>query len=199
VVSLILAGQVNDSRRRSAEDVVRFLSILWLVFSMSTGLFHVRDVAFYAWPWEPCSHAESTVWASDLGVRFRLHYMVLWFILWQNGVLFRSAVCPDFQHCWRCRCLDYISGLVRHILPSDVARTGGQWFSHFTPEVLDHRTSVTGHQPLLCLVWVGCDCRDIMFPVSGAKKHETILRPSMACLSMESVVYLLPNAQWFWI
>jgi hypothetical protein len=28
VVSLILAGQVNDSRRRSAEDVVRFLSIL---------------------------------------------------------------------------------------------------------------------------------------------------------------------------
>jgi hypothetical protein len=26
VVSLVLAGQVNDSRRRSAEDVVRFFS-----------------------------------------------------------------------------------------------------------------------------------------------------------------------------
>lgn len=110
VVSLVLAGQVNENRRRSAEEAVRFLSIVLLVLSMSTGLLHGRDVAFYVWPREPYPHAESAVCTSDLG----------------NGVLCCSIVCPDFPRCRYCRCLDCISCLVRYVLPSNVARTGGQ-------------------------------------------------------------------------
>jgi hypothetical protein len=46
VVSLVLAGQVNDSRRDSAKSV---------------------DVEFCARPREPCPHAQSSICSSDLG------------------------------------------------------------------------------------------------------------------------------------
>jgi hypothetical protein len=57
VVSLILAGQVNDSRRGSAAEVVRFLSIVLSTLFVSTGLFHGRNVTFYARPRKPCPDA----------------------------------------------------------------------------------------------------------------------------------------------
>jgi hypothetical protein len=73
VVSLILAGQVNDSRRDSAKSVVSSLFDFFDLYSLRSGVIYGRDVGFCARPREPCPYAQSAICSSDLGVRFWLH------------------------------------------------------------------------------------------------------------------------------
>ena len=68
VVSLVLAGQVNDTRRGNAKDVVSIISLSVAYYLSPPGLIHVRNVAVYARPREPRPHAQSTICSSDMGV-----------------------------------------------------------------------------------------------------------------------------------
>lgn len=50
VVSLVLAGQVNDTRRDSAREVVSFISVSVAYSLHPPGLVHDANVAVYARP-----------------------------------------------------------------------------------------------------------------------------------------------------
>jgi hypothetical protein len=50
VVSLLLAGQVNDTRRNNAEGVVSLFSLTVLCSLRPPGLVHGTNDAVYVWP-----------------------------------------------------------------------------------------------------------------------------------------------------
>ncbi|KAG0699793.1 hypothetical protein DFH29DRAFT_1001648 [Suillus ampliporus] len=116
VVSLILAGQVSDSRRDSAQSVASFM------LEMSGSMLGVETLAvMLSLPF--AGHAQSAVCSPDLG----------------NGILCYSIAHPDCPYFWHRHHLYCISHVARYGYSGGVAGTGCQWFPHFSPDVLGHQ------------------------------------------------------------